>query len=139
MEKVIARKRAFADLTAADLMVKEVYFYHEGVSTHQLATTMTEERFGSLPIVDEETRLMGIVSEFDLLEALRAGKDLRDVTAEEVMTATPVFVREETTAAEIMGLLQERHLIRLPVIDARGRLVGIVARQDVLSGYLASL
>ena len=128
--------RLFFDLTAADLMQREVYFYRRGVTARELASTMVEERFGSVPIVDEENRPIGTVSEGDLLGVLQEGNDLENVTTEEVMASPALCVTEETKADEILRLLQEKPLIRLPVTDRHGELVGIVTRLDVLSAYL---
>ncbi len=98
---------------------------------------MTEHGFGSVPVVDEKHRLIGIVSEFDLLKVLMEDKPLSEVTAGEIMTPNPMTVAPEITAMDIIRLLEEKHLIRLPVVDEKGKLVGIVARRDILQGYLS--
>lgn len=54
------------------------------------------------------------------------------------MTVSPICVTEETLSEEIIQLLQEKHLIRVPVVDKNGTLVGVVARRDILQGYLKS-
>jgi CBS domain-containing protein len=76
------------------------------------------------------------VSEFDLLQAITEGKELATVTAGEIMTKNPITVRQDTPATEIMHLLQEKHLIRMPVVDGNGKLTGVVSRRDILEGYL---
>ena len=52
------------------------------------------------------------------------------------MTKDPITVKPETPAMEIIRQLQEQHLIRMPVVDAEGKLAGVVARRDILEGYL---
>lgn len=52
------------------------------------------------------------------------------------MTKGAVTVNQETPALEIIQLLQSKHLIRVAVVDAEGRLVGIVSRRDLLEGYV---
>src|SRR5680860_57688 len=94
------------------------------------------EGFGSVPIIDETSKLVGIVSEFDLLKALRKGKNLEDVMAGDIMTANPVSVTQDTNVLTLMDVLQNNHLIRVPVVDSKGKLIGIVARRDLLRGYL---
>ena len=89
-----------------------------------------------MPIVDENNKLVGIVSEFDLLAALRKGKKLQDVVAGEILTANPVSVTQDTDVVTLMDVLQNNHLIRVPVLDNVGKLIGIVARRDLLRGYL---
>ncbi len=100
-----------------------------------IAETMTERNFGSVPVVKEDSTLVGLVSEFDLLRAIEEGKDLRSVKAEELMTKNVVTVTEEMLVKDLIHLLQERHFIRVPVV--RGDvLVGIASRRDVVFGYL---
>jgi CBS domain-containing protein len=80
--------------------------------------------------------LLGIVSEFDLLHAIKEQKSLTGVLAGDLMTPAPITVRPETPAMEIIERLEGKHLIRMPVVNEEGRLVGVVARRDVLQGYL---
>ena len=47
-----------------------------------------------------------------------------------------ISVKKDTPATEIIDLLQSKHLIRVAVVDAEGRLLGIVARKDILLGYI---
>ena len=75
------------------------------------------EGFGSVPIVDDNKKLVGIVSEFDLLSALRKGKKLEDVTAGDILTANPVSVTKDTDVMTLVDVLQNNHLIRVPVLD----------------------
>jgi len=97
---------------------------------------MIEGGFGSVPILTKDRKVVGIVSEFDILQAISEGKDLAQVTAGEIMTRGSVSVTKDTIATEIIQLLQDKHLIRVTVVDAQERLVGIVARRDILLGYL---
>jgi CBS-domain-containing membrane protein len=77
-----------------------------------------------------------VSSTYYRLQAISEGKDLAQVTAGEIMTRGNVSVTRDTLATEIIQLLQDRHLIRVTVVDAQERLVGIVARRDILLGYL---
>jgi CBS domain-containing protein len=128
----------FNKMTAAHFMQTDVYYYPKSSTGDKLATAITMGGFGSVPIVDKGKKLVGIVSEFDLLKAIMNGQDLEKVTAEQIMTPSPVSVSEATPAPEIIDLLQKKHLIRAPVVDKSGTLVGVVARRDILQGYLKS-
>lgn len=128
----------FKKMSAAHFMQTDVYYYPKNATGDKLATAITMGGFGSVPIVDKGKRLVGIISEFDLLKAITGGKELEKVTAEEIMTVSPICVTEETLSEEIIQLLQEKHLIRVPVVDKNGTLVGVVARRDILQGYLKS-
>ena len=79
---------------------------------------------------------MGIVSEFDLLKAITEGEELSKVTAGEMMTKGNISVTKDTSATEIIRLLQSQHRIRVAVVDAQGKLLGVEAQRDILLGYL---
>lgn len=128
--------RDFKSLIAEQFMQDDVYFYHPEDSGETLAQVITEGGFGSVPVVDRDRHVLGIVSEFDLLRALMEEHPLQQVTAGQLMTPNPVTVSPDTPAMDLIRLLEEKHLIRMPVVDAEGKLVGVVARRDILQGYL---
>lgn len=128
----------FKKMSASHFMQTDVYYYPKSATGDKLATAITMGGFGSVPIVDKGKKLVGIVSEFDLLRAIINGRELEKVTAEEIMTSNPISVAEETPSEAIIQLLQEKHLIRVPVVDKNGALMGVVARRDILQGYLKS-
>ena len=132
----IVGTRDFQGLIAEQFMQDAVYAYHPEDLAETLAEIMTEEGFGSVPIVDHDQRLLGIVSEFDLLHAIKEKKSLSGVLAQDVMTPAPFTVRPETPAMDIIDRLEGKHLIRMPVVNEEGKLLGVVARRDVLLGYL---
>jgi CBS domain-containing protein len=129
------RGSKFGKLTVGAIMEKQVQSAEKDTKAEMIASYMMDG-FGSVPIVDENNKLVGIVSEFDLLAALRKGKKLQDVAAGEILTANPVSVTQDTDVVTLMDVLQNNHLIRVPVLDKIGNLIGIVARRDLLRGYL---
>jgi CBS-domain-containing membrane protein len=137
MKEDVAALRAskFGQLTVGSIMERAVQSGSKDEGAKVLASYMMDG-FGSVPIVDANAKLVGIVSEFDLLNALRRGKTLEEVTAGELMTANPVSVTQDTNVMTLIDVLQNNHLIRVPVVDSTGKLVGIVARRDLLRGYL---
>lgn len=129
------RGSKFGKLTVGAIMEKQVQSAEKDTKAEMIASYMMDG-FGSVPIVDENNKLVGIVSEFDLLAALRKGKKLKDVAAGEILTPNPVSVTQDTDVVTLMDVLQNNHLIRVPVLDKVGNLIGIVARRDLLRGYL---
>ena len=128
--------RDFSMLQAEQFMQDVVSYYHVDDSGERLAGAIKDGGFGSVPILEKDYKVIGIVSEYDLLKAIMEGKDLAKVTAREIMTKNPITVNQDTPATEIMRLLQEKHLIRMPVVDDEGKLAGVVSRRDILEGYL---
>ena len=128
----------FDRLRVADIMEQEVQFGHEQTKGDVLASFMIEG-FGGVPIVDGNQRLLGIVTEFDLLAVLDSGKKLSDISAGQIMTREPISVTPHTDIRTLIYVLQTNHVIRVPVVDNKdGKLLGIVARRDILLGYVSS-
>jgi CBS domain-containing protein len=126
----------FATLKAEQFMQNVVSYYQVEDTGDKLAGAITEGGFGSVPILARDGKVVGIVSEFDLLKAIMEGKELWKVTAGDIMTKGAISVTQDMPAMEIIQLLQSKHLIRVAVVDAEGKLVGVVSRRDILLGYL---
>jgi len=131
------RETKFGQMTVGQLMEKEVQSADKDSKAELLANFMMEG-FGSVPIIDSAEKLVGIVSEFDLLKALRKGNKLAEVLAGDIMTPNPISAIQSMDVLALIDILQNNHLIRVPVVDGNGKLIGIVARRDILRGYLQS-
>jgi len=122
-------------LTVGQLMQDAVTRCTSRTDVLTIAHMMTHRNFGSLPVVEEDGTLVGVVTEYDLLQAMIEGRDLRKILATEIMSAHPVSVMEEQTLVQVADLFQDRYLTRVPVVRNK-KLVGILARRDLLLGYL---
>ena len=125
----------FKALKASQLMEADVVACRPENTWKQIADLMSHGGFGDVPIIDKDKTLLGIVTEFDLLKVLMDGKDTNNVTAFDVMTKDAVSVSENTDSVEIINILETKHLIRVPVLR-NDKLVGIVARRDVLFAFI---
>lgn len=133
----IGTKKEFGLMMVRQVMQKQVQAAHLKTKGDVIASLMIEG-FGAVPVVDAEDRLLGIVSEHDLLGALDDGKKLGAVTASDIMTCNPYSIHPEAMLPTLIHVLRASDLIRVPVVDADDKLVGIIARRDVLRAYLAS-
>ncbi len=122
-------------LVVRQIMEDAVVTTSPASSAMGVAELLSEQSFGSLPVVDGDGTLRGLVTEFDLLKAVEQGKDLRAVAVSDIMTKDVVTTTEETPIMNLIHLLQERHLIRVPVVKGH-KLVGMVARRDVVFAYV---
>jgi len=140
--------------TVKDVMTTRVIFVRKGASFREMAATLREHRISAFPVLDDDRKVIGVVSEADLLtkQALDSGEDgmpgmitgllryreqgkARGITAADLMTSPPVTVRPEDTVEHAARLMYMRRVKRLPVVNAAGRLVGIISRADVLSVF----
>jgi CBS-domain-containing membrane protein len=127
----------FDRMRVDDIMETAVQVGHAQTKAEVLGSLMIEG-FGGVPIVDEKQKLMGIVTEFDLVAALDSGKRLGNLEAQDLMTREVIRVSPHMDMRTLIGVLQTNHLLRVPVVDQDGKLIGIVARRDVVRGYLSA-
>lgn len=121
-------------LTVGQLMQDAVFTCGSRTDALSISRLMTQRNFGSLPVVEEDRTLVGLISEYDLLQAMIEGRDLRKVMAVEMMSIHPVTATEDMKLEEVANLFQDRYITRVPVVR-NGKLVGILARRDLLFGY----
>lgn len=132
----VARAKEFPSMTVKEVMETRVQSVQLRTKGDVIASLMIEG-FGAVPVIDKTRTLVGIVSEHDLLGAIDDGLKLGALTAGEVMTGNPYSVRPETDLGTLVHVLRASDLVRVPVVDAKDRLVGIIARRDVLRTYLS--
>jgi CBS domain-containing protein len=87
--------------------------------------------FSGIPVTERDGSVVGLVSELDIIRALRAGKALDGVTAADIMTAEVITVNADATVEEVMEIMDTKQIVRVPVLED-GKLVGVVSRPDVL-------
>ena len=123
-------------------------------SFKEIATRLREYRVSAFPVLEDDGTVVGVVSEADLLakEALdvghhglrgliagivhrRAFRKAAGVTAGDLMTSPAVTTGADETVERAARLIYTRGLKRLPVVDAEGRLTGIISRSDVLAVF----
>ncbi|MFD5257534.1 CBS domain-containing protein [Streptomyces bobili] len=143
------------------VMVRDVVTAEYGTPFKEVVRRLDQHRISGLPVIDSESKVIGVVSETDLLlrqaapsapaggrvswaERLRGlsrrvrrnAVRARAGTAGGVMSAPAVTVRAHTTVPETARLMAERGIERLPVVDEEDRLVGIVTRRELLQTFL---
>jgi CBS domain-containing protein len=137
--------------TVKDVMSTHVVAVRKNAPFKEMATRLREHRVSAFPVLDEDNKVVGVVSEADLLtkEALEFSATGRvsgmlhhkeqakaaATTAADLMTKPPVTVGPDEFVSHAARLMYARKLKRLPVVDDDGRLIGIVSRADVLSVY----
>src|SRR5687767_5517167 len=122
-------------LTVGQLMQDAITTCTPRTDVSTIASMMTRRNLGSLPVVEQDGTLVGIVTEYDLLQAMIEGRDLRNISAMGIMSTVPVTVTEDRTLVQVAELFQDRYITRVPVVRNK-KLVGILARRDLLFGYL---
>ncbi|TVL95708.1 MAG: histidine kinase [Candidatus Brocadia sp. WS118] len=122
---------AKSTIVARDIMNKNVTVAKRQALGRSLADKLLTGKYSGMPVVDENNRIVGVISEFDLLKAMDRGKSLEKITAEEIMSAKPICVTEDTTVEDVIHIMTKHNIVRVPVV--RDEIpVGIISRCDIL-------
>ncbi|MET8846843.1 CBS domain-containing protein [Amycolatopsis sp. NPDC004625] len=133
----------------SDLMTRPVVTAGPGTTFKELVSLLAEHGIAAIPVLDEHRRPIGVVDETDLLARHRSDSRTEPVfrkhrvwtkaqglTARELMTRrVPTVAKDEPVAGAARRLVEAR-LRRLYVVDGSGRLIGVLARRDVLRSFL---
>ncbi|MGD0076247.1 MAG: DUF190 domain-containing protein [Candidatus Binataceae bacterium] len=150
-------KEGLPDMKVADVMGREVAVVHPDSSITQVTEILLDKDFTAVPVVDEAGKVVGMISDSDLLTrggmnvtiSLKKATDpefvrnLHDSLENPERKASEVMTREVVTVAPdmILGraakLMVDKGLKRMPVVDADGKLVGILGRLDILNSIAA--
>ena len=120
------------DLKASDIMVRPVISAKKNASARDVTLQILNGLYSGMPVTDDDGKVIGVITEFDILKAVMEGKELVRLTAEDVMSKEPTMADVDTPVTNIIKMMQEKNIIRLPIID-NGVLVGIIARCDILT------
>ncbi|WNK19377.1 CBS domain-containing protein [Halomonas piscis] len=145
-------------MQAADVMTPDVITARAQSEASDIAELLLTHNISAVPIIDDDGRVLGMVSEGDLMRRIQSSSDERQSwwlklfgdgasaadyvkshgrKAREIMTPDPVTITEDEPLHRIAGLLEKHRIKRVPVIRD-GRLVGIVSRSNLLRGFSAS-
>ena len=146
-------------MKARDVMVSPVITVKQSCTVREVAKTFIEHRISGVPVVDDQGKLVGIVSESDLMHRSEAGTErrrswwLHALTADEtladdyvkahacrvadVMTRDVITAAPDTTLSEIAALLEKNAVKRVPIVD-KGQLVGIISRANLVQAVASS-
>ncbi|MCF6155317.1 MAG: CBS domain-containing protein [Candidatus Brocadia sp.] len=122
---------ARSDIVARDIMNKNVTAAKKQALGRSLAEKLLTGKYSGMPVVDENNKIIGVISEFDLLAAMDYGKSLEKITAEEIMSTKPIYVTEDTTVEDVIHIMTKHNIVRVPVVR-NGIPVGIISRCDIL-------
>lgn len=143
-------------MNAADIMTPSVVFADPDLSVGEIAKLMLTRNVSAVPVLDRSHRLIGIVSEGDLMHRVELGTErrrswwlrmligddalARDFVqshgrkARDVMTRTVISVNEDTPIEDIVATLEQNRIKRVPVMRD-GRVVGIISRANLLRAF----
>jgi CBS domain-containing protein len=122
-------------MKAAKLMRRPVVAATPRASVRDVAMQLVANGFSGMPVAERDGTVIGVITEADILRALTEGKPLETLAAEDIMTKDVITVDLETPMMDVMKMLQDHHILRVPVTD-RGKLVGVISRIDLIRTVL---
>lgn len=151
-----ALQRITQAVRAHDIMTTQVFSVNRTTPVMEVAELMAEKTVSGIPVLEEDGKVAGIISEKDFLSHMGSrdkthfmavvaeclkGKGcvampIRSQKAEDIMTWPAVTVKEDTSVIEIANLFTEKNINRVPVINEEGSLKGIVSRADIVRASL---
>ena len=143
----------FEGISVGDVMTTRVVSVPENAPFKDIVAALARSRVSAVPVVNSAGQVVGVVSESDLLAKVVAGGDPQArtagsppigthgrkshaETAAELMSAPATTTRPDASVVDAARIAALGHVRRLPVVDGRGVLVGIVTRSDLLSVFL---
>jgi len=117
--------------TVGQIVGTNELLFRAGQNGLAIAVELLSTHTSGAPVVDDKGKLIGFLSEFDVLGAVESGRDLNKLRAEEIMSKEPIAVHESTTISEAVKIMKEKHLLNLPV-EKNGRVAYSVTRHDLL-------
>ncbi|HXX54101.1 MAG TPA: CBS domain-containing protein [Thermodesulfovibrionales bacterium] len=145
-----AQERIAGSVPVNNVMTKDTISIHIHADMHEAAKLLSEHRISGLPVVDEEGVVLGVVTEADILSmtGVKEGHTFKDIlrhllgeplperrkggTVREIMSSPAITTRPDADLRDVAKILDERRIKRLPVVDERNRLVGVISRADIV-------
>ncbi len=120
---------------AMDLMTRPVVSARKNASARDVSLQLLGAQNSGMPVTDDNGKVIGMVTEFDILAQIAKGVELTNLTAGDIMTKDVLTADVNTPVEEIIKIVLNKNVIRLPVTE-KGRLVGVIARCDILRNYI---
>lgn len=117
--------------TVREVMTKRVVAVPTTAAIDDVFDLLLRHNVSGLPVVDEEDRLVAVVSEANLLQLLDTPVS-SDAPLSDLWTEDVIAVRPDDSLPDVIELFRQHQVRRFPVIDADGKLVGVVSRRDVI-------
>jgi CBS-domain-containing membrane protein len=145
-----AKERLSRKILVTDVMTREVIAVKKYDDIHEAARLLSENRISGLPVVDAENIVLGVVTEADILSmtGIKDGHNFKDILRHilgeplperksgdlvgDIMTSPAVTTRPDVDIKEVARVLDEKRIKRLPVVDEKNKLLGIISRADIV-------
>jgi len=135
-KSTVVRRAAMQNpLAAKDIMQQSVLAATPRASLRDVASQLVSNEISGMPVAADDGRVIGVITEADIVRALLEGKRLENLTASDVMTGPPITVDQTASLEDLMKCLEDNRIVRVPV-TYDNKLIGIIARRDIIKAIL---
>jgi CBS-domain-containing membrane protein len=145
-----AKERLSSKISVSDIMTRDVVSVRKDAELHEVARLLSENKISGLPVVDEEAHVIGVITEADVLSmaGMKRQHTFKDILrhilgeplperrgrnkVEDVMTSPAITTKPDKDIKEVAGILDDRRIKRLPVVDDQNKLIGVISRADIV-------
>ena len=145
------------EMQVRDVMTKAVLSITKFESIMKVANILTEKNISGLPVVDKDNKVLGIITQADILSMVGVSREhtfkdlLKYMLGEklperrlgdhvgDIMTSPALTIKPDANVAEAVRMMDERRIRRLTVVDENGVLIGILTRADILKAVIRKI
>ena len=122
-------------MNVGQVMSRPVLATTERASVRDIANQLVRAGISGMPVADTSGNIVGIITEYDIVNAILENQKLESLKASEIMQTETITLEVEADIKEALKIFTEKHIVRVPVTE-KGKLVGILSRIDALKGIL---
>jgi predicted transcriptional regulator len=122
-------------MKASEIMQRPVLVAAPQESVREIAARLIEHKISGMPVTGQDGTVIGVITEEDIMRALMEQKNLETLTVQEIMSQDLLTVSAGAAVAQVMQLLHDEGIGRLPVAVS-GKVVGVISRADVIRALL---
>lgn len=122
------------DTTAGEIMTRAVTTVNENMVIEDVLKILINKKITGLPVVDDAGKMIGVVSEYDLIKQLARKKRITsdDFRVKIEFSKDLASIKEDAPLSEVIHQFVDARYRRLPVVDNQGTLLGIITRRDIM-------
>ena len=123
-------------LTAGDFMTNDVVSVNKDTPIYEALDLLRKNDITGMPVIEEDMTLVGVITEKDVLDLFYAEGEDQNETVDFFMTKPAVSFGEDESLESVCDFLMVKYFRRVPIISAKGKLVGIISRPDIIDYIL---
>ena len=127
----------FKTLVASQMMETNIHTVTIDTSWHECARIIIDSEVTSIPVVDDENKVVGLVTEYDVLRPMEETSDLNTLRAKDIMSKNCQAVAENSMAMDVLKIFNNKRVFKILVTD-EDKLKGAIVKHDVILAYLNS-